>query len=101
MPTLRRRKDETPIIRNDPYRHIYQSARWHKFSKQFLKENRLCKECLDKGITEVAQVTDHVIPLKMWIPQGGDPFDLNNVQPLSKVCHNRKTARENKGWNKQ
>jgi 5-methylcytosine-specific restriction endonuclease McrA len=94
MPILKRRNSDR--VRNDPYRWLYQSAQWHRFSKEYLKVNRLCKMCLDKGITEIALVVDHIIPLVQWIPQGGNPYDLNNLQPLSKRCHSIKTKKENK-----
>lgn len=101
MPTLNRHNEPKEQIRRDPYRHIYQSSRWHRFSKAFLKDNRLCAKCKAEGIVEVATVTDHIIPLVTWIPQGGDPYDTVNCQPLSKRCHDQKTANENKGWNKK
>lgn len=100
MTFLKRRTEPKPEVRRDPYRHIYQSARWHRFSKNYIKANPLCNTCLKEGKTESSEVTDHIVPLVIWIPQGGDPYDLTNLQPLSKVCHNRKTAEDNKGWNK-
>jgi 5-methylcytosine-specific restriction protein A len=100
MPILTRHKEQTAPRREDPYRHIYQSARWHNFSRNYLKTNRLCAECLKKGVTSIAKQVDHIVPLKIWIPQGGDPYDLINLQPLDKSCHSKKTAEENKGWNK-
>ena len=95
MPTLLRRKEEKPI-RRDPFRRLYQSARWHRFSKQYLKENRLCKLCLQRGITSIALVVDHVTPLIQWVEMGGDPYDLKNLQPLDKSCHSKKTREEQK-----
>lgn len=99
MPTLKRRTE--PKRQGKNFRDFYQSNRWHAFSKAYLKKNRLCAECKKKGIIELAQVTDHIVPLVIWIQHGGDPYDISNLQPLSKRCHNRKTALENKGWNKQ
>lgn len=101
MSFLHKRTDKLNLPRRDEFRILYQSARWHRFSKKFLKENRLCAECLKRGITEVAEVTDHIEPLVIWVAHGGDPYDLKNLQPLSKRCHNIKTASENKGWNKR
>lgn len=94
MPTLNRRREANPV-RRDPFRWVYQSYRWHKQSALFIKKNPLCAACLKVGKTERAQVTDHVIPLVLWVPMGGDPFDQKNWQPLSKSCHSIKTAKEN------
>ena len=98
MPTLKRRKDNTNTShkqgRNN--RAIYQSARWHRLSRQFRKANPLCKRCLDKGITERGEVVDHVIPLTHW---HGDPYDTINLQTLSKSCHSIKTIEDKKQYN--
>lgn len=95
MPTLNRRTEQ-PAPRRDLYRSFYQSARWHRLSRNYLKKNRLCKHCLDKGRTEVALQVDHITPIAIWIPQGGNPYDLNNLQPLCKSCHSVKTREERK-----
>jgi 5-methylcytosine-specific restriction endonuclease McrA len=98
MPTLNKRCTDTPRRQGSNYREIYQSHRWHSHSRAFLKANPLCKRCKDKGIIERAEVTDHTIPLIVWIPQGGDPFDVSNHQPLSKRCHSIKTKEDKKKY---
>lgn len=100
MPTLRRRTPEK-IERRKANKDFYQTARWHAFSRAYRKKYPLCAECLKKGVTEKAECVDHIIPLSEWIAQGGDPYDLINLQPLSNRCHSIKTSRENPGWNKQ
>lgn len=96
MPTLnRRRSDNTSHKQGGNFRHIYQSARWHKLSLWFRKQNPLCKRCLDNGKTERSEVVDHVIPLVIWVTiMGRDPFDTVNMQALSKSCHSIKTKEE-------
>jgi 5-methylcytosine-specific restriction protein A len=99
MATLNRRKDSPATHRQGSnYRHIYQSARWHRLSSQFRKENPLCKRCKDNGLTEISEVVDHIIPLTVWVPQGGDPFDTTNMQALSKRCHSIKTIEDKKKY---
>ncbi len=69
--------------------------KWRKAAKQFLIENPLCAECLRQGKTELAEVVDHIRPHK------GDLalfWNSENWQPLSRVCHNRKTAAEDGGF---
>jgi 5-methylcytosine-specific restriction protein A len=99
MPTLARRRDNTGSSNKQGgnFREIYQSHRWHSQSALFLKKNPLCRRCLAEGKTERAQVTDHVIPLVIWVTiMGKDPFDQSNWQPLSKRCHSIKTKEERK-----
>ena len=67
------------------------SRAWYKFSKQYLKAHPLCVRCLAKGIYTKATVLDHIKPFR------GDMelfWDLNNLQPLCKPCHDRKTFTE-------
>lgn len=92
MPTLTRRK-EPRIEGRDPYRWLYKSYQWQKFSSNYLKKNRLCKICLEEGRTVIALNVDHVQPL---IHFHGNPYDLSNLQPLCKSCHSKKTKQENK-----
>lgn len=93
MPYLKTRLSE-PTPRKDQFRWLYQSAQWHKFSKNYLKANRLCKHCLEKGKTTIAKVVDHITKLTIWFAQGGNPYDLTNLQPLCKGCHSIKTREE-------
>ena len=89
MPTLLTRQS---TVRTDPFRQLYQSSRWHRYSALFLKKNRLCVYCLSEGRTTVARVTDHIIP----ITQGGEIWNPSNHQPLCFKHHNQKTKSENK-----
>lgn len=95
MPSLNRRTEQKKPDRNQ-FRSFYQSARWHKLSRDFRRANPLCKRCLDKGIVELGEVVDHVIRLELWVAQGGDPHDMTNLQTLSKKCHSIKTKEERK-----
>ena len=64
----------------------YNSSRWKKESKEFLKTHPYCEMCGD-----YATVVDHIIPHR------GDEelfWNKENWQPLCKSCHNKKTATE-------
>ena len=64
--------------------------RWQKARKAYLVENPLCEVCLKKGITEAAEVVDHIKPHK------GDMslfWNVENWQSMSIRCHNIKTGR--------
>src|SRR5688572_3581902 len=94
----RRRENINPGRQGRNNRPFYQSSRWHRLSLQFRKKNPLCKRCLDKGITELGEVVDHVIPLTPWIDMGNDPYDYTNLQTLSKSCHSIKTIEDKKKY---
>lgn len=51
----------------------------------------LCQECLRNGITNTADVVDHIIELK-------DNWELrledSNLEPICHNCHNKKTQQE-------
>lgn len=73
------------------HQKIYHSPRWRRTSKQYRKENPICKHCKDKGFVTPADVVDHIVPIQ----EGGEIFDLENFQSLCHPCHNSKTAKEN------
>jgi len=69
---------------------FYNSRAWRKLRKSVLQKNPLCIECERKGITTVATVGDHIVPIN----QGGEPMQESNIQPLCKKCHDSKSGRE-------
>lgn len=69
--------------------------RWQKASKNFLKRNPLCVQCLAEDEVKPSEVTDHIVPHK------GDYklfWDRNNWQALCKQHHDIKTAKEDGGF---
>ena len=65
--------------------------RWSKARKMFLRENTLCKHCLEKDETTIAAEVDHIVPHK----GNYDLFwDKDNWQSLCSTCHKIKTAKE-------
>lgn len=76
------------------YRRLYKKSRWTKLRQRFLDDNPLCIMCLRQEIVEEADVVDHVRPHK------GDEalfWDVDNLQPLCKPCHDRHKQREERG----
>jgi 5-methylcytosine-specific restriction enzyme A len=86
--------------------------KWQKISKAFLLKHPLCEcpECL-AGAKQInqANVVDHIIDhkLKDAIKSGDQSridralelfWDRSNWQAMAKLCHDRKTARENGGF---
>ena len=52
--------------------------------------NPLCAECDRHTLVTPGEVVDHVKELK----DGGDPWDVDNLQTLCKECHAKKTGEE-------
>ena len=71
-------------------KNIYSSARWTKLSKQFRKHNPLCACCFERGIYTPCTLVDHIVEIK----DGGDPWDIDNLQSMCNSCHNTKTGEE-------
>lgn len=72
---------------------LYDTQRWRKESRLFLKLNPLCVECLAYNITEQARVVDHILP-----HNGSEElfWDAANWQSLCTQHHNTKSAKEKK-----
>ena len=78
-------------------KHIYDSYQWKKLRKQYAEQQPLCEHCLKFDILTPLAVVDHV----KEIEDGGEPFDINNLQSLCHSCHNRKTAEEKRKRNRK
>lgn len=46
-----------------PNTKFYQSTAWRKLRNLKLEQCSLCKECQRRGITTLAQVVDHIVPI--------------------------------------
>ncbi len=80
---------------NDPrpsaWRRGY-DAIWRGWRRAVLLREPLCRACAGQGLVVAAREVDHIRPLA----EGGvHAFD--NLQPLCKPCHTRKTLREARG----
>ena len=71
----------------------YNTATWKRLRVTKLSRDPLCELCLPPG-QKIATHVDHVKP----IAEGGEPFDLDNLQSACARCHNAKTAREDGGF---
>lgn len=64
---------------------IYSTPRWKRIRKMALvRDNALCQHCKERN----AEVVDHIVEIK----DGGDPYDLSNLESLCNRCHAIKTA---------
>ncbi len=75
---------------------FYQSSPWRRLRLMQLQRSPICEECARNGVTTLAKVADHIIPIN----QGGEPLDIENLQSLCHACHNRKSGRETHQRNK-
>ena len=69
---------------------IYHTTRWKRLRLIQLKRHPLCVECNKNSRVKAANVADHIIR----ITDGGEPYDLNNLQSLCTACHNSKSGKE-------
>ena len=74
----------------DPIAGFYQSEAWRSCRAAYLKAHPRCARCASAGRSVVAQIVDHIKPIK----DGGARLDWSNLQPLCAACHNRKTAED-------
>ena len=70
-------------------------AKWRKARARFLRDNPLCKDCLDVGKVIAATVVDHITPHRGNVVLF---WDEKNWQGLCSTCHSRKTAKEDGGF---
>jgi len=72
------------------YHKFYNSKRWTKTSRSYRLANPLCVSCKAQGLYVLAQVVDHIIPIRTdvgWEKR----WDNDNYQSLCRSCHNIKT----------
>lgn len=67
------------------------AGNWPKLRAMVLREEPLCRNCLEEGKTTSASEVDHIIPKA----RGGSEYRIN-LQALCKPCHSAKTLRENR-----
>lgn len=62
-------------------------ARWRKVRKRYLARNPVCEDCQEQGDVTVADMVDHIIPLRA----GGARLDPRNLRALCWPCHGKKS----------
>lgn len=69
---------------------FYNTPKWRETRKRKLQLFPFCEDCKKNGTYIKATMVDHIKPIK----QGGDPFDMDNLQALCWSCHSRKSIKE-------
>ncbi len=78
--------------KSSQWHDLYNTSRWRKTSKDFLKKYPQCFIC-----GKPARIADHITPHR------GDLtlfYDESNLQPMCWSCHTRKTFAENNYFRK-
>ena len=86
-PWIPKRKHK-PFTKDKELLKFYNSSTWRKLSKMIRQRDPICKICNNR----LSQVADHIIP----ISQGGDKYDMDNLQGVCHKCHNKKSQSERK-----
>ena len=83
---------------------FYHSRTWRTVRAEHLRREPLCQDCQKKGITTLAQMVDHILPINRenafdakngkW----GEPYDHANLQSLCFQCHAIKTNKDKKHY---
>ena len=76
--------------RDELSRTFYRTPRWIETRKRKLQISPFCEECYKRGTVVTGKIVDHIIPIK----DGGEPYDMNNLQTLCWSCHSRKSVIE-------
>jgi 5-methylcytosine-specific restriction protein A len=96
MPKLPPRKEykQTGQYSKGRVGNFYSSPAWIRTRNAKIREQPLCVECLKmdilQGWVKGQSVIDHIKPIQ----DGGEPFDMDNLQHLCKQHHAIKTGRE-------
>ena len=85
-------KEYNKYRRDEKKSKVYYSNRWRKLRKRVFGISPLCVSCLAKGNYVVGVIVDHLVPFT----DENDPlaFDIDNLYPVCRRCHNIITPRE-------
>ena len=72
---------------DDQGRNVYSTYRWKKLRKAKATLNPMCEHCASRGVYKLVEEVDHIIEIE----DGGEMWDINNLQSLCKPCHIVKT----------
>jgi 5-methylcytosine-specific restriction enzyme A len=83
--------DRKPWASSRESRHKRGYGRRHvELRAQMLQQEPLCRECKKKGRVTAATIADHITSLA----KRGAAYDFDNMQPLCRRCHDKKTLVE-------
>lgn len=68
----------------------YGTTTWQAVRAMKRRLNPLCELCQARGIIKEASLVDHILS----VSNGGEPYEMSNLQCLCRECHSKKTANE-------
>jgi len=85
--------------RNKKHDQFYHSSSWIKCRDYIkIRDNGLCKHCLNEKRITVGVLVDHIVPLSIdWSKR----LDEDNLQLLCQSCHNAKTNEDTQKYGKK
>lgn len=85
--------------RNKKSKQFYNSTKWKNVRDRRKRDkNNLCEFCLENKKLNVANVCDHIVPIKIdWSKR----LDYDNLQMLCHECHNKKTREDELRYEKR
>ncbi len=75
-------------VGNDAMVKLYKCKRWYMTRRQVLARDQVCVACNNALSTDC----DHVIDARVWVSNGRDFYDQENLQGLCSPCHSKKTG---------
>ena len=86
----RQRMERSKQAEHD-YNRFYKTAAWRHLSHAMLVQHPICQSCHEKGIIKMANLVDHIVPIREdWSKR----LDPNNLQTLCYACHTEKTKED-------
>ena len=90
-PWHKQKKPSAKTRTSNDNRKIYDSSKWrYQLRPMKLRSTPFCEICMTNDILTEAKEVDHILP----ISEGGEAFDIGNLQALCVSCHARKSAKE-------
>tara|TARA_R100000654_G_scaffold21267_5_gene42921 strand:+ start:12043 stop:12384 length:342 start_codon:yes stop_codon:yes gene_type:complete len=83
------KKDYNKSYSNPKYAKLYNTSRWRKMRDNYIMQNPICIICKKNNRIRKADVVDHIIE----VADGGNMWELSNLQSLCDPCHRSKTSK--------
>ena len=79
-------------------KEIYCTPRWLELrNRARIRDGFLCVACKRSGLTSPGEIVHHSVPIR----EGGDPWDIDNLETLCRDCHDAAHERPDEvrdGW---
>jgi 5-methylcytosine-specific restriction endonuclease McrA len=91
--------------RDPGLQRLYKTRAWAQTRAAVLARDEQCTATLPNGsrCTRLSTDVHHVVRAEVWLAQGGDFCDMDNLAGVCRECHSRHTAKEVgfAGWNRK